>query len=139
MKIDGRCHCGSITFEGEIDPEKVWLCHCTDCQTLSGSAFRIVVPTQKGAFALLSGEVKTYVKIGTSGARRLHAFCPECGTPIYSTPEGDGPKAFDLRVGTIRQRWGLVPQAQIWCRSALPWNTDIQTEPRFEKGPNPRL
>jgi hypothetical protein len=30
MKIDGRCHCGFITFEAEIDLEKVWLCHCTE-------------------------------------------------------------------------------------------------------------
>jgi hypothetical protein len=34
MKVDGRCHCGFITFAAEIVPEKVWLCHCTDCQTL---------------------------------------------------------------------------------------------------------
>ena len=33
MKIDGGCHCGVITFEGEIDPEKVGICHCADCQT----------------------------------------------------------------------------------------------------------
>jgi hypothetical protein len=39
MKIDGRCHCGYITYEAEIDPEKVMICHCADCQTLSGSAF----------------------------------------------------------------------------------------------------
>ena len=23
MKIDGACHCGAITIEGEADPEKV--------------------------------------------------------------------------------------------------------------------
>ena len=80
MKVDGRCHCGFITFAAEIVPEKVWLCHCTDCQTLSGSAFRTVAPTRAGAFTLLSGEVKNYVKIGTSGARRLHGFCPECSS-----------------------------------------------------------
>src|SRR5262245_4627881 len=38
MKVDGRCHCGYITYEAEIDPEKVMICHCTDCQTLTGSA-----------------------------------------------------------------------------------------------------
>jgi hypothetical protein len=47
MKIDGRCHCGYITYEAEIDPEKVMICHCTDCQTLSGSAFRTVVLTRE--------------------------------------------------------------------------------------------
>jgi hypothetical protein len=45
MKIDGRCHCGYITYQAEIDPEKVMICHCTDCQTLSGSAFRTVAFT----------------------------------------------------------------------------------------------
>ena len=128
MKIDGRCHCGFITYEAEIDPEEVWLCHCTDCQTLSGSAFRTVTPTRKGAFTLLSGEVKTYGKIGSSGARRCHAFCPECGSPIYATSESDGPKVYNLRVGTIRQRRELVPREQVWCRSALPWTTDIKTQ-----------
>ena len=139
MKIDGRCHCGFITYEAEIDSEKVMLCHCTDCQTLSGSAFRIVAPTRKGAFTLLSGEVKTYVKIGGSGARRRHAFCPECGSPIYSTSESDGPKIYHVRVGGIHQRRELVPRAQIWCRSALPWTTDIETQQRFETGPDLRL
>jgi len=33
MKIEGRCHCGFITYEAKIDPAKVMICHCTDCQT----------------------------------------------------------------------------------------------------------
>jgi hypothetical protein len=40
MKIDGRCCCGNITFAAEVDPATAVICHCTDCQTLSGSAFR---------------------------------------------------------------------------------------------------
>jgi hypothetical protein len=139
MKVDGRCHCGFITFAAEIEPEKMWLCHCTDCQTLSGSAFRAIVPTRTGAFTLLSGEVKNYVKIGTSGAKRLHGFCPECGSPIYSTSESAGSKVYNLRVGTLNQRGDLMPRAQIWCRSALPWTTDIKSQQRFEMGPDPRL
>ena len=33
MKIHGSCTCGFITFEAEADPEKVAICHCTDCQS----------------------------------------------------------------------------------------------------------
>ena len=40
MKIQGGCHCGYITYEAEIDPEKVSICHCTDRQSGSGSAYR---------------------------------------------------------------------------------------------------
>ena len=41
MKIDGGCHCGHLAFEAEVDPERVSICHCADCQMLGGSAFRI--------------------------------------------------------------------------------------------------
>ncbi|MDQ3447348.1 MAG: GFA family protein [Pseudomonadota bacterium] len=30
------------------------VCHCTDCQTLSGSAFRVVVSAKSEKFGLLS-------------------------------------------------------------------------------------
>ena len=50
MKIDGGCHCGYITYSAEIDPEDVGICHCTDCQTLTGTAFRTSVRATKEAF-----------------------------------------------------------------------------------------
>jgi hypothetical protein len=115
------------------------VCHCTDCQTLSGSAFRVVALTRQGGFKLLSGELKTYVKTGESGGRRPQTFCPECGSPIYSTSEGEGPHVYSLRVGTIRQRRDLRPRAQIWCRSVEPWITDIGTLPKSETQQGLRL
>ncbi len=133
MKIDGRCHCGSITYEAEIDSDNVRICHCTDCQRLSGTAFRISVGTPEANFALLSGSPKTYVKTGESGARRAQVFCPECGSQIYATAaEGDGPKVFNLRTGTIDQRDRLVPRSQIWRRSAQPWLGEIGSIPARE-------
>ncbi len=53
MKIDGRCHCGEITFEAEVDPHAMLICHCTDCQTLTGSAYRAVVPAPAAHFVLV--------------------------------------------------------------------------------------
>jgi hypothetical protein len=139
MKIDGRCHCGYISYEAEIDPEKVVICHCTDCQTLSGSAFRTVALTRENAFRLLSGEPKIYVKTGDSGTKRVQSFCSECGTPIYSSTIGDGPKVYGIRVGTSRQRDQLVPKTQLWCRSSQRWLADlgsahqIETQPPFDR------
>ena len=110
MKIDGGCHCGYITFEAEVDPGKVTICHCTDCQTLSGSAFRTVAPTAEGTFNLLTGELKIYVKTAESGAKRAQAFCPECGSPIYSSTLGEGPKVHNIRTGTIRPARRACPE-----------------------------
>ena len=125
MHVDGRCHCGAITFEAEVDPAAVMICHCTDCQTLSGTAFRTVVPTEAGTFQLLSGALKTYIKVAESGSRRAQTFCPECGTPIYSGAADGSTSVVNIRVGTIRQRDTLPPKAQYWCRSAQGWATNI--------------
>jgi len=135
MKIDGRCHCGYVTYEAEADPEKTAICHCTDCQTLSGSAFRTVALTREDTFKLRSGELKIYIKTGESGIKRSQAFCPECGTPIYSTTIGEGPKIHAVRVGTVRQRDELVPKMQLWFRSAQHWVTDLDSIRQIEKQP----
>ncbi len=132
MKIDGGCHCGNITFVAEIDPDKVTVCHCTDCQVQTGSAFRVVVRAPREMFELRGGKPKTYIKTAESGTKRVQAFCPECGTPIYSTNVGE-PQVFGLRIGTIRQRGELRPKRQQWCRSALGWVMDLRALPQVAK------
>jgi hypothetical protein len=112
MKIDGGCHCGYITYEATINPEWIGVCHCTDCQGLSGSAFRTGAVAPKDSFRLLTGQPRIYVKTADSGTRRAQAFCPVCGTPIYAADEQD-PKFFSIRTGTARQRDQLIPKRQI--------------------------
>jgi hypothetical protein len=121
MKIDGKCHCGHISYEAEIDPEQVYICHCTDCQMITGSAFRWAVPVAEENFKLLTGTPRTYVKTAESGATSHQLFCPQCASPLYSLSIGDGPTFFNLRLGTARQRAELKPRNQYWCRSALTW------------------
>ena len=135
MKIDGACHCGTIRFEAEIEPDRVVLCHCTDCQVMSGTAFRTVVATTPGSFRLMAGRPTIYVKRGDSGRDREQAFCGRCGTPIYSAPRAPEPRVLGLRAGAIRQRAALPPRAQIWCRSALPWVETMGALPRCATQP----
>jgi len=134
MKVDGTCSCGSITIEAEVDPEKTIICHCTDCQTATGTAFRVSIPARGDAFKM-TGQPAIYVKTtADSGNPRAQAFCPKCGSHLYSTAPGDGPKPFYmLRVGMLRQRDHLIPRRQIWCRSAQPWITEIGSLPKDHK------
>jgi len=134
MKIDGTCHCGAITIEGEADPEKTAICHCTDCQTGTGSAFRVSVPVP-GATFRMTGQPASYLKTTSdSGNPRVQAFCSKCGTPIYSTSPGEGVQpSYMVRVGILRQRDQFVPKRQIWFRSARPWVTGIDAIPKVQK------
>jgi hypothetical protein len=132
MKVQGGCHCGKITYEAEIDPAKVSICHCTDCQTTSGSAYRINVACEKGTFVLKTGEPRIYVKTAESGNKRAQGFCPDCGTSLFSTTETNR-QIYALRVGTIAQRAQLRPHSQGWCRSAQPWVMDISALPQYPR------
>lgn len=132
MKVDGACLCGRVRYEAEIDVERVAICHCTDCQVNSGTAFGVVAHVIDGDFALLSGTLKVFEKIAESGRVRKLSFCPECGTRIHARTDGDPSAFFGLRVGTIRQRKDLKPKIQVWCRSALPWVSEIPSIPKRE-------
>jgi hypothetical protein len=136
MKIDGACACGAIRIEGEADPEKTQICHCTDCQTGTASAFRVSIPVP-GATFKMTGTPTVYVKrTAESGNPRVQTFCPTCGTPIYSTTLGEGVQpSYTVRVGLLRQRDQFIPRRQNWFRSAQSWVTNIAAVPRNEKQP----
>jgi hypothetical protein len=121
MDVHGSCHCGRISYEAEVDSQSVGICNCTDCQMLTGSAFRVTVAAASTHFRLLTGEPTTYIKTADSGAKRRHAFCPTCGSPVYACAATDAPASFSLRVGCLKEKAQLPPTRQIWCSSALEW------------------
>lgn len=132
MHVDGHCYCGKITFEAEVDPASVLICHCTDCQEITGTAYRIVVRATD--FKLLSGAPKVWIKTAESGNQRAHSFCADCGSPIYSGAPDGNLDVVSLRTGTLTQRRELEPKKQIWTRSALPFALDIYNLEGHEKG-----
>lgn len=127
MQIDGSCHCGLISFTAKIDPSRVTVCHCTDCQVLSGAPFRAVVAAPIETF-VLHGEPKRYIKTAQSGNRRAQVFCPECGTPLYATAP-ENATSVNIRLGCVTQRAQLKPARQIWQHSALPWLPELESLP----------
>ncbi|WP_158747792.1 GFA family protein [Acidisphaera sp. L21] len=125
MHVDGQCHCGAIAYEAEVEPDTIAICHCLDCQRLSGAAFRSNVAAPAAGFRIVKGEPRHYIKTGESGAKRVHAFCATCGSPVYSSAV-DNPQAYTLRVGALSQRDALGhPARQIWVKRRLPWVTTL--------------
>ena len=133
MRVEGQCHCGAIVYEATVNPEKASICHCSDCQTLSGAPFRASVPARAEDFHICKGSPRVYVKVADSGARRAQGFCGDCGTPIYAT-SADDPKIYNLRLGPVKQRAEIPPRRQIWRESGLPWAQDIHGVPGVSKG-----
>lgn len=129
LKIDGGCHCGKIRYEADVHTDNVIICHCTDCQAISGGPYRANVIVKAESFSL-TGQPRTYLKTtADSGTLRLLAFCPDCGSGLYSTAV-ENPKVYNLRLGCVTQRAQLTPKAQGFCRSAMPWAMDIRDIPQ---------
>lgn len=38
MHVEGTRHCGQVSYRAVVDPERVSLCNCTDCQMRSRRA-----------------------------------------------------------------------------------------------------
>ena len=136
MEINGQCHCGEINFIANIHPEKVVVCHCTDCQIIAGSAFRTVVMSKPNAIRFTSGQPKEYIKIAESGNPRAQGFCGNCGTALYATSVGQGDKVYGIRLGCVKEKEQLLPKIQIWHRSAQSWLKSLSTITSFSTGPN---
>jgi hypothetical protein len=135
MKVHGRCHCGAITYEAEVGPDTVNICHCLDCQMLTGSAFRANIVARADQFRMLTGKPREYVKVADSGARRVHAFCENCGSPVYSRAV-ENPQTYSLRLGALDQREALGrPARQIWTKRRLSWIPRIEAVPEFDGQP----
>ncbi|HEY0481959.1 MAG TPA: GFA family protein [Kofleriaceae bacterium] len=133
MQITGSCHCGAIRYEADVDPASAGVCHCTDCQVLSGTAFRFSIRAVPGSFRIVSGAPRVYTKTADSGNLRDQAFCEHCGSPIYAASPGPEPRVYSLRAGTIHQRDQLRPVLQIWTSSQLPWLGEVGALPGAAK------
>ena len=130
MKINGACLCGDISWEATIDPALVGVCHCTDCQTVGGSAFQFTTRVARENFALLTGELTAYIKTAESGNPRAMSFCGRCATMIH-TGNTDETGLLSLRLGGCEQKHELTPQFQIWCQSSMKW-TSVESGIKLE-------
>lgn len=129
MHIHGSCHCGAIRYEAEVDPDKVVLCHCADCQQFAGAPYRAMIRPLPGTLRL-TGTPTHYTKTADSGRQRVQAFCGTCGAHLYACDPGEAKGNLSLRIGAIAERHQLgSPMRQLWCDSALSWAFDLSAVP----------
>ena len=118
-QIAGGCLCGKVRYSATGDPVFVGVCHCTDCQKFTGSAFAIVVALPKSALAI-QGPVSTFDKTGDTGKATHRSFCPQCGSSVFDSADVM-PDVVMIEAGTLDDSSWVKPAMQIYCDSAQPW------------------
>jgi hypothetical protein len=117
----------------EAEPAFVGVCHCKNCQKVSGSAFASVVGLPKPALSM-TGSLKTYDDRGDSGKAMWRRFCPECGSSVLDEAEAM-PGVVMILIGTLDDASWVKPAMEIYCDSAQPWVSLGGERHRFPKMP----
>ena len=118
--ISGGCECGAVRYEISGPPRVVYACHCSTCQTQSGSAFGLAARFHISHFSLTRGELTSFTRPATKGHTLTNSFCADCGTRIHHVPSRF-PELVSLKPGTLDDTGWLEPEFHIFARSAQPW------------------
>ncbi|MFM5955073.1 MAG: GFA family protein [Novosphingobium sp.] len=118
--LTGGCLCGAVRYTvSQSIRFRAYACHCTDCQTRSGSAFGIQQSVLSGDLEV-EGELLRGEHIQPSGAVAGIFACKACLTRIY-TDNNRRPGIVNLRAGTLDNSRDVVPAAHLWVSSKLHW------------------
>ncbi len=113
--ISGGCQCGAVRYTLKAAPLVFYLCHCTDCQKQSSSAFGESVRVRADDVEI-TGQLALYTGTADSGRGKYCQFCPTCGTRLFHrrTPDAE---VLNIKGGSLDDAKWLRPSGHIWTRS----------------------
>lgn len=125
----GSCPCGAVKFEIAGDFQGFFLCHCSRCRKVTGTAYASNLFSPDATLRWISGEDK--IKIYNLPETRFgKAFCCDCGSALpRARAQGKGLMA---PAGSLDTPVELPPNAHIFTASRADWDHDLETVPGFE-------
>lgn len=127
-----QCACGQLSVTTTDDPEIVGICHCTQCQARTGSAFSIHAFFPH-ARSTITGESSSFSREAQSGRNVTFHFCPVCGTTLYWLTELM-PRSWGIAVGAFRDPLFPPPQVAVWAEQKLHWVESPEWLPTKSRG-----
>jgi hypothetical protein len=132
--MTGGCLCGAVRYESEGAPVFALQCHCRDCQRSSGTAYIAAVRVPSAGFRITRGAPKRYVAKSDAGNEIARVFCGDCGSPLY-VQVSTRPDVVGLRVGTLDDPGWFQAEADIFVKSAQPWDRMDPAIPKYDTYP----
>lgn len=132
--ITGRCLCGNVQYQAEPAPDMAAICYCTDCRKSGGG-----YGAHQGAVmatAHITGDVSRYAHTADSGSTVTKAFCPTCGSQIYSL-NSNQPELIFIRASTLDDVERFRPNFQVYVSRAPSWDSLGDKVPTFDEMPPP--
>lgn len=133
MQVSGRCLCGAVRYRGEAEPQFQGKCYCVDCRRTSATGHAALMAFPLDAIAI-TGEVREFHAKSDSGNDVVRAFCPTCGTGLYSR-NAAMPQLTFLRASTLDDPSLFAPQFVVYASRAPAWDPVSSGVPTFAEGP----
>jgi hypothetical protein len=130
--LEGGCACGRERYRLRSAPMFVHCCHCTSCQTETGSAFVLNALIEAERVETIAGAAEAVMTPSESGRGQQVWRCPACRVALWSNYGGADDILRFVRIGTLDDPGALPPDVHIYTRSKLPWVRLPDGVPAFE-------
>jgi len=130
----GRCHCGSVVLGFSGNAITCYICHCTDCQKSSGTAFSSNMLAERKEITLLSGKTELIEYEFAERVMQRHHCC-QCGTVLWLN-YSDKSEYASIQTGIFESQEWFEPIAHLWFRSALSWVSVPADHTKFDTQPD---
>lgn len=134
IRYSGGCACGAVRYATRSEPDFQNHCQCGDCQKRSGTGHGSYLSFTGRADIEIAGETSQWRVTADSGNDKLHAFCPNCGTPVYLTFVAM-PDVIAIHAASLDDPSAFVPQAVTYGVRGHGWDAVDPALPVFELMP----
>jgi len=131
--FEGRCLCGAVHYRSSANPTLAGHCQCVDCRKTSGTGHGSHLAVARAALTI-SGDVAVYDRAADSGHMVSRAFCPKCGSPVYSLNDAM-PDLIFIRASSLDDLEVFRPQMVVYASRGPSWDNFPADLPRFDEMP----
>ena len=131
--VTGQCLCGQVRFEIDGELGETRLCYCELCRRANGSTFSANISVAVENYRLLNG--REHIREFESSPGVFHAFCSNCGSPVYARVAND-PAHLRIRLGMLDREARVRVASHVWVRSKPAWYEITDNLPQYKAGPH---
>ncbi|KAK3666121.1 hypothetical protein LTR17_008326 [Elasticomyces elasticus] len=133
----GGCFCEAVQYKYEGEAQGKALCHCRDCQKITGSTYstNLIVPGDK--FEVTKGSPKTHTKKADSGNEITSHFCGDCGSTMWRDGKTFGESKV-IKVGSLEDPKAFdeaKPAIELFVPERISWVGGIQGASQLKEMP----
>ena len=120
LPLRGGCQCGHVRYRLSAPPRVLYVCHCTECQRQSSSAFGMTTQVRSEDLVVDWSRLEVWTRRTDSGGQMDCHFCPTCGGRLFHTKQGTG-SIVSIKPGSFDDLSWIRPIGHLWIKSRQPW------------------